>query len=861
MADEKASAADADAFESSAFEALEKDFQEVLQELIGDKSLEHFRLEYEKLHRALKKSHESEKRLIKKCRELNQEIVSNAVKVQTALNLSKEDQATIQSLKKEIERAWKMVEASHEKEQRAKETIHNLKVEIANLSQLVEQGAGLSVNQENTVNSLIAQRDELMRARDKLEAQTTKLTNDNITLTETVQRNESEKLQGELEVANLRDVLNAKRTEQERELRRRERLEKELAELKGTLEARNRSLRQIQNDTKQQEEQKDSLDKQLKEQRRVVEHLNTEEAKLLKEIEDLKEKTTEEEEGKANLARDKVVLEKELKGKYEEIKNCTNDKDKAEKQLDGLKRRFQMDGEQRHEIELSRGVLKGDLENLLREIDQLRKQVDSDQKAISEIMREREGLNRSVLRTDNRTKKQTELVKSHEERTGQLEREVKMVKSDVQGAVKKVYELDKTREKCGIELSLANSKHMASLEELKNRDNKISELKKNLADVKGKLSQQKQLYEAVRTDRNLYSKNLVESQDEIAEMKRKFKIMYHQIEQLKEEIKEKDQALIHEHLNHNKVSKLCDVIKENMEKAKKRQQQLQSQKETQHAEIKKLESRIHEAEAERNSQKRKYEEIISERDILGTQLIRRNDELALLYEKIKIQHRTLQGGEISYKQRLEESRTLKIKEIGMKRELRIAKNQVSNIDELKKEVYQLQRELLRERTKVKALSEELENPMNVHRWRKLEGSDPATYEMIQKVKTLQKRLISKTEEAVEKDLAIQEKEKLYLEMRNLLSKQPGPEVAEEVAKQQNGLKEKTKQMKAMAAELNMYHAQLNDYKDEIERLTKELQDTKRRYFEQRRREQLLKDTSRTEKGPNSTTGAAVAARG
>ena len=45
------------------------------------------------------------------------------------------------------------------------------------------------------------------------------------------------------------------------------------------------------------------------------------------------------------------------------------------------------------------------------------------------------------------------------------------------------------------------------------------------------------------------------------------------------------------------------------------------------------------------------------------------------------------------------------------------------------------------------------------------GSDPSTYEMMQKVKTLQKRLISKTEEAVEKDLALQEKEKLYLEMR------------------------------------------------------------------------------------------------
>lgn len=43
---------------------------------------------------------------------------------------------------------------------------------------------------------------------------------------------------------------------------------------------------------------------------------------------------------------------------------------------------------------------------------------------------------------------------------------------------------------------------------------------------------------------------------------------------------------------------------------------------------------------------------------------------------------------------------------------------------MKTEIFQLQRELLQEKTKVKALSEELENPMNVHRWRKLEGSDP-----------------------------------------------------------------------------------------------------------------------------------------
>ena len=42
--------------------------------------------------RALKKSHDSEKRLVKRCRELNAEIVAGAAKVQAALKLSEEDQ-------------------------------------------------------------------------------------------------------------------------------------------------------------------------------------------------------------------------------------------------------------------------------------------------------------------------------------------------------------------------------------------------------------------------------------------------------------------------------------------------------------------------------------------------------------------------------------------------------------------------------------------------------------------------------------------------------------------------------------------------------------------------------------------------
>jgi chromosome segregation ATPase len=148
-------------FQQSAFDALERDFREVLNELVGDKTLERFRVEYEKLHATLKRSHDNEKRLIKKCRQLNQEIVGNAAKIQTALRLSLQDQNSIALLKKEIDKAWRMVDSAQEKEKRARDNVQKLKNEISNLTRLVDQGAGLSIGQENTVSELLKRKEEL----------------------------------------------------------------------------------------------------------------------------------------------------------------------------------------------------------------------------------------------------------------------------------------------------------------------------------------------------------------------------------------------------------------------------------------------------------------------------------------------------------------------------------------------------------------------------------------------------------------------------------------------------------------------------------------------------------------------------
>ena len=50
------------------------------------------------------------------------------------------------------------------------------------------------------------------------------------------------------------------------------------------------------------------------------------------------------------------------------------------------------------------------------------------------------------------------------------------------------------------------------MEDVKVREMQIFDYKKKIAEAETKLKQQQNLYEAVRSDRNLYSKNLIEAQ-------------------------------------------------------------------------------------------------------------------------------------------------------------------------------------------------------------------------------------------------------------------------------------------------------------------------------------------------------------
>lgn len=95
---------------------------------------------------------------------------------------------------------------------------------------------------------------------------------------------------------------------------------------------------------------------------------------------------------------------------------------------------------------------------------------------------------------------------------------------------------------------------------IQDRESQILDFHKKIEELNISLKQQQNNNEAIHSERNIYSKNLVSAQDEIKEMKRKFKVMNHLVEQLKEGLNSKDAAIIKERFELLKVYKLNTLI-------------------------------------------------------------------------------------------------------------------------------------------------------------------------------------------------------------------------------------------------------------------------------------------------------------
>jgi len=819
--------------------ACKEIYEKSLTQLNGNERL---KKEFDKLLLAAEKSAESHSRLTNRRMDIESEIKQVEESIRTHKTEAENQQTMKSNLLSTIQTTVKSKEDQKREQFDIRSRTEQLKNQIDQLENNLKHGSGWTQEQEKKMAQYRSKLADLEHLLEQKQTSLESIRQDIDLLLEETNQSVTQKLAVDTQIDDCEGQIEDKEKESERAQNRRDKVDTELRNLKQNVESYQTSYTEKEQILAEGESEIRKLENKLKGAKARMEQYLGEYDKLFQHTHKLTDSLDDQ-------ARANAYLNDELAQRRSETEIKGNEFIRVQQEMEQIKRMQTLvikkiaEQEALHEkSEVKRLELREQQKVVERQIKVTRKENESLLKQVEDLSREREILSKNVVKAGEKTKNIHDLIAVYSNTASNLMNEVDCYKSEALEDRQAIESLEQDVTNYDNQVTAEKQKYLNAVEEVKLQDSRILELQKRVIEGESKLKQQQNLYEAVRSDRNVYSKNLIDAQKEISEMKRKFKIMNHQIEQLKDEITTKDHTLVKEHFDHHKVEKEKEIIKNELVKLRKQTQSTGQIIGKQHVEMKKLSQIIRDAEEEKTRQEKEFIAITNERDILGTQLIRRNEELKSLYEKIKVQMSSLRLGQNQFEEQTAKLHNYSKTINEVKAQQQIAVSQISSLGQLESQVIQLEKEIAQERAKVKALSDEMERPLNVHRWRQLEGSDPHRFAMIRKIQGLQVRLIKKSEEVALKTVQIEEKEKLYIELKNILARKPGLEVAEQLIIYQHNLKDKQRQIKEMNAQLQAFRAQVNEFKFEIESTNKQLKQLNKQYVIKKKSEMQGRDS-------------------
>lgn len=192
-------------------------------------------------------------------------------------------------------------------------------MEIANLTRLVEQGSGLATGEESTLNDLLKQKEDLIRERDQQVDQIMSLRGELMETQEKLRHAENDKLQLDTDIQGLKDGVAERKMEAERELRKKERMEKEMKELRLSLEARQSEIKQKQGQIQATEETSQRMEQLVRDSKLATEKVQKEYNQMNEKVQKLHHDLEEQIHTNTQLLAENSQKQVELKVKEDEI--------------------------------------------------------------------------------------------------------------------------------------------------------------------------------------------------------------------------------------------------------------------------------------------------------------------------------------------------------------------------------------------------------------------------------------------------------------------------------------------------------------------------------------------------------------
>ncbi|TPX45819.1 hypothetical protein SeLEV6574_g03638 [Synchytrium endobioticum] len=820
--------------QDASFSQVEHQYTLFLAVLALDPDLARFKAEYEKLHRVLLRSRAHWQRTLAQYEELSLERNANMASTIEASKVVAQDQEIARQLRIHIKKTEESVVSLEKRDQGVKDELKLLQIDVAALHATIKQGVSLSVMQERTLAELAQAKDTSAKELEHEMERIVELRAQVATTTEAIRAVDMQKRHLEQDICSLRDRNAQKKADIETETRTKDRLERELRDLRALVSTKSIEIRSRQDQSARAADDVSILEHQIKSQKVMAEKLLKDQETLAARTLKFKEECDEQLYTTNILFQENALTAKELKAKEAEVSKTRLEMKRVKKLRDALIKRNRHLEAQKTLAEMNRQSIRERCDETAAECEQLRRENDASKKLLDELSRERDILYQNIGKNVNQVIKTSSLTTRYTQDRHNIEIEVQRYKRDLNFQEKQLKTLIHERDALIAEAETLHQEAAVCLQEIHNKQIETAEHKRKMAQANTKLKHQQNLYEAVQSERNLNSKQLLDLQAEIAELRRKLKLASFQINGRKDEINSKADGLSRESSESAKLSKDIDAIQEEIKAVRQQTEVAAAYMKTQIAEEAKLHHFVKEADVERARQENALQALLAEQANLHGRIVCLNDELSQVYEKLKLQRSTLLRGEGHYRERFKAANQARsqLRKLSQEKSLALAFSEGS--EALRKMVLRLQEALVREQTRIKALEEELANPVNVHRWRNLESTDPKSYEAIQLLHTLQKRLIARTKEDREKEDKIRDCEEAYLRLKTVLQKHTSVDWEEKTEEYAREVKDRHIKLKALDTEMEMYRARTREAQYEVSKLDLQLEDLKNHYLEWRK---------------------------
>ncbi|KAM7361002.1 LOW QUALITY PROTEIN: occludin-Related Y [Cochliomyia hominivorax] len=437
--------------------------------------------------------------------------------------------------------------------------------------------------------------------------------------------------------------------------------------------------------------------------------------------------------------------------------------------------------------------LEKDLLNSAQKYDDLRRLKDN-------IQRERDHLRSDIVKLNNQIGDHKHTIMIQNNTIDNLHLDINKLNVKIDEAKININKAEKERDEMAQEVETLHERIEYYQEQIQLKTSQVTDLTEKLQQKQFQLINMKKQLEAVHSEKMLLQRSL----ETCTQERDNFRLLQtktaHQITQLTNEIS----------ANENKINSLNLRI-ERLNNEKKLQSELKNtqnllssvRKDLKDMKMKNenLLKTISDDEMKFMKISTELDETRKEKNLIGLQMVRRNDEIVLLKEKLCITQTALDQGQSQYNQRIEDIRLLKVEITNLQTERECLSRAIKSTANMREEIIRLQRSLNQERVRVRSLMEDAKTPTGVHRWRILKGQDPQKFELLAKVQILQRRTLKQETEKTNLQRQLQESNKVCETLKRIIENMPTTKVKQKLVETQRINKRQLKKLKALNAEL------------------------------------------------------------